>query len=372
MRRTSKDLEIFAVEDTTAQLIWSALPAGQVEVRGPGRRVDLVSDGGPGGLVVEGLAPDTPLELSVSVDGRPIGSAAATTLSSPLGAELYRFASITDLHLGAVAFDLHGRMIERGVSPAEAHPVRCARAAVRDALAWGAERIIVKGDVTNVSHTHHWALAAEVLGDLPVPVDMIPGNHDRNHRATVDAFAEARRHGLTLHSDVSTVDVPGLRLMFVDSTVAGIDIGVWRPHRAAMLDAVAEVRTPVLLVVHHPPMATTVPLHLPRGIPAAVANPILRRLRNANPRVMGTSGHSHRHRRRVVAGVPWFETGSTKDYPGTWTGYVVHEGGIRQVTRRITDPDCIEWTHRTRRAAAGAWGHWSPGKLADRSFVLDW
>ncbi len=372
MSRASKGLQTFAVDDTTAQLTWSALPAGHLEVRGPGRRVDAESDGGPGGVLVDGLTPATTVELAVSVDGRPVGSVGATTSADPWGAELYRFASITDLHLGAVAFDLHGRMIEQGLAPTEAHPVRCARAAVRDAIAWGAERIVVKGDVTNVSHTHHWALAADVLGGLPVPVDMIPGNHDRNHRATVDAFAEARRHGLSLHSDVSTVDVPGLRLMFVDSTVAGIDIGVWRPHRAAMLDAVAEVRTPVLLVVHHPPMATTVPLHLPRGIPAAVANPILRRLRHANAQVMGTSGHNHRHRRRVVAGVPWFETGSTKDYPGTWTGYVVHEGGIRQVTRRITDPDCIGWTEQTRRAAAGAWGRWSPGTLADRCFVLEW
>jgi hypothetical protein len=103
-----------------------------------------------------------------------------------------------------------------------------------------------------------------------------------------------------------------------------------------------------------------------------VANPILRRLRQANPKLVGTSGHTHRHRRRDVAGVPWFETGSPKDYPGTWTGYVVYEGGIRQVTRRITAPDCIGWTEGTRGAALGAWGRWSPGTLEDRCFTIPW
>jgi 3',5'-cyclic AMP phosphodiesterase CpdA len=310
--------------------------------------------------------------LEVSVPGQRSARLEARTLGGDLGEELSRFATLSDLHLGATAFDFFQRMKESGVRAEDAHPVRCARAAIGDALAWGAQRIVVKGDVTNTSHTHTWALAADVLGGLPVPVDMIPGNHDRNQRATVDAFAEARRHGLALHSDVSTVDLEGLRLVFVDSTVAGIDIGVWRPHRHEMLDAVAEARQPAMIVVHHQPMASTIPMHLPRGIPAVVANPILRRMRAANPRIVGTSGHTHRHRRRTVAGVPWFESGSTKDFPGTWTGYVVHERGIRQVTRRITSPDCISWTERTRRAAAGAWQHWSPGSLADRCFELPW
>ena len=66
------------------------------------------------------------------------------------------------------------------------------------------------------------------------------------------------------------------------------------------------------------------------------------------------------------------ETGSPKDHPGTWTGYVVHEGGIRQVVRRVARPDVIRWTERSRRAAGGAWGVWSPGRLTDRCWDLPW
>jgi hypothetical protein len=66
------------------------------------------------------------------------------------------------------------------------------------------------------------------------------------------------------------------------------------------------------------------------------------------------------------------ETGSPKDHPGTWTGYVVHEGGIRQQVRRVERPDVIAWTEHSARAAGGAWGRWSPGTLAQRNFRLDW
>ncbi len=363
---------VFAVEETTAQLVWRRSHEGEARVRWPGGELTRHVVAGPGGLVVEGLPRGSETVLRVELPGVAPAEVAVQTLEADLGEELYRFAAISDTHLGAVAFDIWNRIREPGVGREDAHPVRCTRQALGDALEWGAQRIVVKGDVTHVSHTHTWAIAADVFGGLPVPVDMIPGNHDRNHRATVDAFAEAKRHGLRMHRDVAPVDLPGLRLVFVDSTVAGIDIGVWRPHRELMYEAVGSTDLPAMVVVHHQPMASTVPLHLPRGIPAVVANPILRRLRQANPRVVGTSGHTHRHRQRLVAGVPWFETGSPKDYPGTWTGYVVHEGGIRQVTRRVTAPDCIAWTEATRGAAFGAWGRWSPGRLGDRCFTIGW
>jgi hypothetical protein len=51
------------------------------------------------------------------------------------------------------------------------------------------------------------------------------------------------------------------------------------------------------------------------------------------------------------------ETGSPKDHPGTWTGYVVYEGGLRLVVRRVGRSDAIRWTEHSRRAAGGAWGH---------------
>ena len=61
-------------------------------------------------------------------------------------------------------------------------------------------------------------------------------------------------------------------------------------------------------------------------------------------------------------------TGSPKDYPGAWTGYAVHEGGVRQVVRRVAAPDCMARTERTGRALAGGWALTSPGMRSHRCF----
>jgi hypothetical protein len=85
-----------------------------------------------------------------------------------------------------------------------------------------------------------------------------------------------------------------------------------------------------------------------------------------------TTGHTHRYRRRRHGPVLITTTGSPKDYPGAWTGYAVHEGGIRQVVRRIAAPDCIRWTQRTAHALFGGWALWAPGLRSHRCFTHPW
>lgn len=365
-------LSVFAVEDSTAQVVWSSAPEGVITATAPGVPDATVEHpGGSGGVVIEGLTPGRAHRISLRVDGRVLGEVTATTLTAPPGRELVRFATINDLHLGTRSFDVADRIVER-VPPAEAHPVRCAVAALADAQTWGAERIVVKGDIVHSSHTHNWALAGDLFGALSIPVDLIAGNHDRRFDSTVDCYREAERHGLTMHRDVSSIDLDGLRLVMVDSTVQTIDIGLWHPHREATCEAAAQAPGGAMMLVHHQPQSTPVPVYLPRGIPSFVANRFLRRLKQANPHVLGSSGHTHRNRHRVIAGVPWSEIGSTKDHPGVWAGYVVYEGGVRQVVRKVTSPDCAPWLERTRYAALGAWAHWSPGTLEQRCLNVSW
>src|SRR5690606_16719143 len=129
---------------------------------------------------------------------------------------------------------------------------------------------------------------------------------------------------------------------------------------------------PVLVALHHQPMRFRWPTYLPPGIPGPQIRPVLRDLRTANRRLLVTAGHTHRHRRRQLEGVTVTEVGSTKDFPGTWAGYHVHEGGITQVVRRIAEPSCIRWTDHARRADGGVWGWWAPGRLDDRCFTTTW
>jgi hypothetical protein len=124
--------------------------------------------------------------------------------------------------------------------------------------------------------------------------------------------------------------------------------------------------------MHHHPQRFRLPTFIPKGIPGPEAKRFLEAVAAANPDTLVTTGHTHRHRRHRWTPVPVTEVGATKDYPGTWTGYVVHEGGVRQVVRRIEEPSCLQWTERTRRAALGAWRWWSPGTLDDRCFSITW
>lgn len=318
---------------------------------------------------IDGLEPDTTHTVQVDVGGTR-RHVTARTLAPPPGEPLFRFATVSDLHLGSDHFGLFGTMREPG--DVEAHTARCTRAALAEIVDWGAEMIIVKGDMVHHSNPHSWAVAADLFGALPVPVHMICGNHDVSLFSTTDAFAEAEFHGLRLHREVASIDVPGLRLVLMDSSMRDIDIGRWNHLREPVADELAAADGPAMLVVHHQPQRYSVPTYLPRGIPRMSVTPFVEALLDANPQLFATSGHTHRNRRYSVHGVPWTEVGSPKDFPGSWAGYVVHEGGIRQVVRRVEDRSARRWLDYSARAAAGAWGWWAPGRLEDRCFTHVW
>jgi hypothetical protein len=127
-----------------------------------------------------------------------------------------------------------------------------------------------------------------------------------------------------------------------------------------------------VVALHHYPQRFLVPTIYPPGIPGPIARRALDGWALANPNTLVIAGHTHRHRRRDHRGLVIAESGSTKDFPGTWTGYVVHEGGIMQVTRRILSPAAIAWTEQGRRVLGGVWGVWSPGLRSHRCFSHTW
>ncbi|MCU0270981.1 MAG: metallophosphoesterase [Acidimicrobiales bacterium] len=367
---------VFAVEDTTVQLSWIAglFRPGELRIRAAGRERTVRTDGGPGTVVLEDLPPASALTLVLD------GDAAAgrrwrvpvRTLAPPPGEELYRFATVSDLHLGATTFGYRGTMAERP-PPAEPHPVRAARAALAEATAWGAQLMVVKGDLTNRGQSDEWASVGSLLRDVTVPVEMLPGNHDVRARAgRVDPYAALRELGHGLAAHVETVDVPGLRLVLADTTVWGHDHGRIADLAAAVVGAARSAPGPTFVATHHYAMRLPVATFWPPGIPSYEANPFLRWLAAANPASVVSSGHTHRHRRRRVGPLLLTEVGSPKDYPGTWAGYAVHEGGIRQVVRRVAAPDVLGWLDVSADAAWHLWSKWSPGLLSHRCFTHVW
>jgi Icc protein len=337
--------EVFAVEDDAAQVIARHGAAGL-------RAHDL-----------DGL--DVGATQTVDIDGLTVE---ITTLTPPPGRVLSRIATLSDLHLG---LSHHFGVRDVGDHGAP-FPLRCARAAVREAVEWGAEALVFKGDLTQHSRPEEFEQLGILLDEITVPVALLLGNHDAK---VVDGSTDARSTLAAMgrpFEDVAWFDVPGARIVLVDTTLPGRGLGRVRHVREHALTTVDAAPGPVVLMLHHHLEPRLVPMAYPVGVPARAANRFLDDLREAAPALFVTSGHSHRHRARIQHGVPITQVGAVKDYPGVWAGYAIHEGGIRQVVRRVASPDCLAFTERTAKAMWGAWGRWTPGRLTDRCLSHNW
>lgn len=108
-----------------------------------------------------------------------------------------------------------------------------------------ADAVVLTGDLTDHATDAEYAAVRELLRPLPVPVHVLPGNHD-------DPGALGRHFGLA-----DAVRVGDVRLVLADTTIPGSDAGALDVER---LDATLsrEPDVPTLLAMHHPPLATGV------------------------------------------------------------------------------------------------------------------
>ncbi|MHB1137929.1 MAG: metallophosphoesterase family protein [Microthrixaceae bacterium] len=374
-------LEVFSVESGTAQLVWTELGAGELGIEFAGASSSIRVGPGPGQHVLHGLEPGRPHTLVLHL---PDGTRVPMTVTpepDPPGAELFRFATISDLHLGRNAGSYRlplrlGRRDHHAVRSTDAtapdHQRTAAAGAVADALAWGAQHLVVKGDVCDQGYPWIWQQAGELLGDLPIPVSVLPGNHDTGSLRTVEPEDGGAAVGLHVTRDVEHLDLPGIRLVLVESTRPGNGWGAVGRHASTVATLVRDAPAGSFVATHHHAQLLPVPTFWPHGIPSHDATRFARAIAHASPNVVVSSGHTHRCRRRTVRSTTWTEVAATSHYPAVWAGYVVHEGGIRQTVRRIAAPEVLAWGEHTRHLFRGAWALWSTGALADRCFVQPW
>ncbi len=357
---------LFGVDATSAQLYWNAQPGGVTVETLAGHSATY--DDAFGVAVVEGLAPGKDHAIVVrSGSGERVLN--AHTLPALEGPPLYRFATMNDLHIGAQGFGATKRIRDPQMgSEAWLH---CAQRGLETALAWGAQAIVLKGDIVHRAEEPEWEALEELVASADVPVYLLRGNHEayaERPKATERWFPQLAE-GST--APVQVVDVPSLRLVLADTTVAGTHTGSVAAIADELLGAV-DTPTPVMVLHHHHLGELPFPTHYPKGIHGRDVTRLLREVRKANPNVMFASGHTHRHRRRTRHGVTLAELGSPGDHPGTWCGYSVHSNGISQSAWRIDDPAAAQWSHRASRALLGAWAYWAPGRLEDRCFNVQW
>lgn len=202
-------------------------------------------------------------------------------------------AQLTDTHIKPP-----GRLAYRQVDT-EA----CLRRAVAQvaALTPRPDIVLLTGDLVDAGLPEEYALLRAILGELPQPYYLIPGNHDER-RALAAGFADHRylpQDGEFLHY---VVDDHPLRLIGLDTVVPGTPGGDLCPARAAWLAARLDEAAdrPTVIFMHHPPFVTGIAhMDAMRLANADRLATILRR----HPQVLRVlCGHVHRSIQAPFAG----------------------------------------------------------------------
>ncbi len=154
---------------------------------------------------------------------------------------------LTDLHVRPVGMPAN-RLVETNV-----FTERAFRSASR--LRPQPDVVIITGDLTESGQDAEYANVARLLRKwLPMPVFVIPGNHDR--RA---AFRAALGHlpGVTTDPEYVqyTVEDHAVRLVMLDTLVPDADHGELRAEQLEFLDRTlaAAPDKPTIVAMHHPP-----------------------------------------------------------------------------------------------------------------------
>jgi predicted phosphodiesterase len=307
----------------------------------------------------EGLAPDRAYELDGFV---------FRTLPAP-GELLCRVATVNDVHFGETecgvmeGFDLGP--IFRSEPGDDPYPEVMNRSAVAEIQAADPAAVVVKGDLTSMGTEAEYAAFLDVYGGaFGDRLHHVRGNHDAYHGATFASDAPL------------AVELPGVVLAIIDTTIPLATPGQVSSETLEWLgDLATDADRPVLVFGHHHVWS---PESESRPDGYFGINPDdserLVELFVARPRLVGYfAGHTHRNRVRrfsVSGDVPWVEVACVKDYPGTWAEYRVFEGGILQIHRRISSPEALAWTEKTRHMFGGAYHEYAFGDLADRCFAI--
>ena len=291
------------------------------------------------------------------------------TLPRPPGDRLATVATVNDAHFGEIECGVV-EGLELGpvirVRPGERpYPETMNRAAVSEITALGPDAVVAKGDLTTHGTEDEFraflSFYEPAFGDT---LHYVRGNHDAYH-------------GETFASDAPVeVVLPGVVLAILDTAAPGLASGRVSVEQLDWLDELGRrADRPVLVFGHHHPWAPGSPSR-PDGYfgihpddSERLVEVVARR-----PRLVGYfAGHTHRNRVRRFSStgpVPWVEVASVKDYPGSWAEYRVFEGGILQVHRRISSPEALDWSERTRALFGGLYPSYAFGRLEDRCFPI--
>lgn len=202
----------------------------------------------------------------------------------------FLLAQLTDPHIGATW--------------EETDPVARLKAVLASIRALGSpvDAVVITGDLTHNGAENEYAELAGLVAGLDAPVYALPGNHDDRDRLR-------RQFGLPGAAGTPvqyTVDLGALRLIALDTVRPGRYSGEFDHDRLAWLDRElgAERHKPVLIALHHPPLATGIAAFDQLGLPADELHALGEVVaRHPHVRVL-VAGHFHRLISGTIAGRP--------------------------------------------------------------------
>jgi len=182
------------------------------------------------------------------------------------------------------------------VGPGDAARSDALAAVVRDLVGLAAppDAVLVSGDITDDGDPRAYERARQLLAPLPMPVHVLPGNHDVRD-ALRASFPVGGRGGPGAPVRYA-VECGALRLVVCDTTQPGRDDG--RLDEASLewlaAELAADPETPTIVAMHHPPLLTGIAAMDAIGLPAA-DRAALAEIVTRSPQVRRiTVGHAHR------------------------------------------------------------------------------
>jgi Icc protein len=305
------------------------------------------------------LTPDTVYDL----EGQSF-----RTLPAP-GERLATVATVNDVHFGETECGIIEGLDVGPILSADdgepPYPEMMNRGAVEEIVDLRPDAVVAKGDLTThgTREEYEMFLAAygEAFGDR---LHHVRGNHDGYFGETFASEAPLE------------VILPGVTLAILDTVIPKHTPGQVTGEQLAWLDELgARADRPVLVFGHHHvwnPASNQRP-HDYFGINPDDSEQLVEVFAR-RPRLVGYfAGHTHRNRVRRFAAtgtVPFVEVACVKDFPGSWAEYRVYDGGILQVHRRISTPEALDWTERTRAMFGGLYPQYAFGSLEERNFLI--
>lgn len=153
----------------------------------------------------------------------------------------FRLAQISDTHVRA---DDGGKA---------ASQLKRAMAQAKD---YGADIILLTGDLVNDAREDEYAVLAEAITDPPAPLYLMPGNHD--DRGLIRRYFPAHRYLPREGALHFTIENYPVRIVALDDIVPGETHGLLRRSGAEWLESALSVERgkPTLVALHHPPFLT--------------------------------------------------------------------------------------------------------------------